>query len=74
MSSDRISPTAHYTAHVWARNGLSHPRLQTVQGRVLYESLRGVMAPSLALGGNSLERYLVARHRGGGRAAPDGGL
>lgn len=63
MSSDRISPTAHYTGFVWARNGLSHPRLQTTEGRVLYESLRGVMAVSVALGGNSLERYLLARHR-----------
>lgn len=63
MSSDRISPTAHYTGYVWARNGLSHPRLSTTEGRVLYESLRGVMTASLWLGGNSLERYLLARHR-----------
>jgi O-methyltransferase involved in polyketide biosynthesis len=63
VSSDRISPTAHYTAYVWARNGLSHPRLETREGRLLYESLRGVMAASAALGGNSLERYLLARHR-----------
>ena len=61
-ASDRISPTAHYTGYVWARNGLSHPRLETTEGRVLFESLRGVMAVSRALGGNSLERYLLARH------------
>lgn len=63
MSSDRISPTAHYTSFVWVRNGLSHPRLSTPEGRVLFESLRGVMAASAWLGGNSLERYLLARHR-----------
>ena len=63
MSSDRVSPTAHYTGYVWARNGLSHPGLETVEGRVLYESLRGVNLISATLGGHSLERYLLARHR-----------
>jgi O-methyltransferase involved in polyketide biosynthesis len=62
-SSARISPTAHYTGYVWARNGLSHPRLETAEGRFLFESLRGVMAVSRALGGNSLECYLLARHQ-----------
>lgn len=61
--SARISPTAHYTGNVWARHGLSHPALETVEGRLLYESLRGVNLVSAALGGNSLERYLLARHR-----------
>jgi O-methyltransferase involved in polyketide biosynthesis len=63
VSSDRISPTALYTGYVWARNGLSHPRLATTEGRLLFESLRVPMGVSLALGGNSLERYLLARHR-----------
>jgi O-methyltransferase involved in polyketide biosynthesis len=63
VSSDRISPTAHYTGYVWARHGLSHPRLVTAEGRLLFESLRVPMAASLRLGGNSLERYLLARHR-----------
>ena len=31
--SDAISPTAHYTGYVWARNGLSHPALETPEGR-----------------------------------------
>jgi O-methyltransferase involved in polyketide biosynthesis len=44
-------------------HGLSPPELATVEGRVLYESLRGVMGVSQALGGDSLERYLLARHR-----------
>src|SRR5207302_638753 len=38
--SETISPTAHYTGYVWARNGLSHPRLETLEGRVMFESLR----------------------------------
>jgi O-methyltransferase involved in polyketide biosynthesis len=62
-ASDTISPTAHYTGQVWVRNGLSHPRLATLQGRVLFESLQPVMRVSAALGGPSLEAYLLARHR-----------
>ncbi len=61
--SESISPTAHYTGYVWARNGLSHPRLQTREGRILYESLRPVMTLAGALVGVSLERYLLARHQ-----------
>jgi O-methyltransferase involved in polyketide biosynthesis len=61
--SDSISPTAHYTGHVWLRNGLSHPALGTAEGRVLFESLHPVMRISAALGGPSLETYLLARHR-----------
>jgi O-methyltransferase involved in polyketide biosynthesis len=61
--SEAVSPTAHYTGYVWARNGLSHPRLQTREGRLLFESLRPVMALSDALGGASLEHYLLTRHR-----------
>jgi O-methyltransferase involved in polyketide biosynthesis len=63
-SSGRISPTANYTGYVWARNGLSHPELATLEGRVLFESLRPWMIVSRALGGGSLESYLLARHRG----------
>jgi O-methyltransferase involved in polyketide biosynthesis len=61
--SETISPTAHYTGYVWARNGLSHPGLQTLEGRVMFESLRPLNAVSAALGGPSLESYLLARHR-----------
>ena len=32
---ESISPTAHYTGYVWARNGLSHPELETLEGRLL---------------------------------------
>jgi O-methyltransferase involved in polyketide biosynthesis len=61
--SDAISPTAHYTGYVWARNGLSHPALTTNEGRLLFSSLEPVMLASRVLGGPSLERYLLARHR-----------
>jgi O-methyltransferase involved in polyketide biosynthesis len=62
-ASESISPTAHYTGYVWARNGLSHPELETLEGRVLFESLRLPMAVEGALGRPTLERYLLARHR-----------
>jgi O-methyltransferase involved in polyketide biosynthesis len=61
-TSAAVSPTAHYTGFVWARNGLSHPELATREGRVLFDSLRPWMAVSGALGGPTLERYLLARH------------
>lgn len=61
--SETISPTAHYTGYVWARNGLSHPGLETLEGRVMFESLRPINAVSTTLGGPSLESYLLARHR-----------
>jgi O-methyltransferase involved in polyketide biosynthesis len=61
--SETISPTAHYTGYVWARNGLSHPKLATTEGRILFESLRPLMIVSGAVGGSSLEPYLLARHR-----------
>jgi O-methyltransferase involved in polyketide biosynthesis len=62
-SSDAISPTAHYTGQVWFRNGLSHPGLATLEGRVLFQSLQPAMRVSAALRGPSLESYLLARHR-----------
>jgi O-methyltransferase involved in polyketide biosynthesis len=63
ISADRIEPTAHYTGYVWARNGLSHPELATTEGRVLFESLQPAMLASRAVGGPTLEAYLLARHR-----------
>ena len=62
-SGDNISPTAHYTGEVWRRAGLSHPWLGTCEGRVMVEALHPLMAASGALGGPSLESYLLARHR-----------
>ena len=61
--SEAISPTAHYTGYVWARNGLSHPALVTREGRALYEAMRPALTVSRVLGGPTLESYLLARHR-----------
>ncbi|HWK18298.1 MAG TPA: class I SAM-dependent methyltransferase [Solirubrobacteraceae bacterium] len=61
--SEAISPTAHYTGYVWARNGLSHPVLITREGRVLYEAMRPLLTISGVLGAPTLESYLLARHR-----------
>jgi O-methyltransferase involved in polyketide biosynthesis len=60
---DKISPTAHYTGEVWRRAGLSHPWLGTHEGRVMVQALHPLMVVSGALGGPSLESYLLARHR-----------
>jgi O-methyltransferase involved in polyketide biosynthesis len=62
-TGDPVSPTAHYTGHVWTRNGLSPREFQTVEGRVLFESLRPLMTVNSVLGRGSLEQYLLARHR-----------
>ena len=61
--TDRIGPTAHYTGYVWARNGLSHPELASTEGRIMFDSLQPTMLASRALGGPTLEAYLLARHR-----------
>jgi O-methyltransferase involved in polyketide biosynthesis len=63
LAGDRIGPTAHYTAYVWARNGLSHPELSTTEGRILFDSLQPVMLASRVMGSATLEAYLLARHR-----------
>ncbi len=62
-STGRISPTAHYTGYVWARNGLSHPELETLEGRLMFDSLRPLWFVTRELGGYSLESYLLTRHR-----------
>ncbi len=62
-TGDPVSPTAHYTGYVWARNGLSHPELRTIEGRVLFETLRPMNTMNSLLGRGSLEQYLLARHR-----------
>jgi O-methyltransferase involved in polyketide biosynthesis len=77
-ASETITPTAHYTGYVWARNGLSPRELATVEGRMLYESLRPLMTVTSAVQGISLEGYLLARHRAIDtlleRAIEDGGV
>lgn len=61
--SEAISPTAHYTGHVWSRNGLSPPEFATHEGRLLGAALRPAMALTGAIGGPTLEQYLLGRHR-----------
>ena len=61
--SGAISPTAHYTGETWVRNGLSHPRLATWQGRLFHGTLALPNAASRMLGGPSLDAMLLARHR-----------
>jgi O-methyltransferase involved in polyketide biosynthesis len=63
LTGDRIGPTAHYTGYVWARNGLSDPELATTEGRALFDALAPAMLLSRAIGGPTLEAYLLARHR-----------
>jgi O-methyltransferase involved in polyketide biosynthesis len=59
----RVSPTAHYTAWVWHRNGLSSPALATPSGRALYHLLRPVdLVAERSGGGAGLEAMLLARH------------
>lgn len=62
-SSDTISPTAHYTGHVWVQAGLSPAAFATKEGAVFYQSLRPMNAVSRAMGGPSIEQVLLARHR-----------
>lgn len=62
-STARISPTAYYTGHVWCRNGLSDPALDTPEGAALFGLLRPVMRVGRALtGGVALEEGLLQRH------------
>lgn len=62
-STGSISPTAHYTGETWVRNGLSHPRLATWQGRLFHGTMAVPNAISRRLGGPSLDGLLLARHR-----------
>lgn len=59
----RISPTAYYTGHVWSRNGLSEPSLDTRAGLLMYAALEPWMrAASPIAGGVTLEQMLLQRH------------
>jgi O-methyltransferase involved in polyketide biosynthesis len=60
----RISPTAHYTADVWVRSGLSDPALSTRLGAVLHAALAPLNETYGRLSGRpNLDAMLVARHR-----------
>src|SRR4051812_25543346 len=60
---EAISPTAHYTAAVWERHGLSDQAFTTPEGRVLHAALSPAMTASRLAGGPTLEGFLLARHR-----------
>ncbi len=62
--TSRISPTAHYTGHVWYRNGLSHDAFATPLGKRLYRVLQPANLVYRRMSGNpDLEQNLLARHR-----------
>ena len=59
----RVSPTAHYTARVWAKHGLAPPAFDTPLGRVLERALRPLDRINRSRGHRTLEQMLVTRHR-----------
>ena len=62
--SSRISPTAHYTADVWVRSGLSDPALATRLGAALHAALVPLNTTYGLLSGRpDLDAMLLARHR-----------
>jgi O-methyltransferase involved in polyketide biosynthesis len=64
VSTARISPTAYYTGHVWCRNGLSDPALDTAEGAILFSLARPIMRVGRAMtGGVAVEEMLLQRHR-----------
>lgn len=58
-----ISPTAHYTGLVWARNGLSHPALETGAGRFMFYLFKPVVAAARLAGMPPIDSFLVTRHK-----------
>ena len=59
-----MSPTAHYTAYVWYRNGLSHPALATKRGRLMYSTMRLTRhVYEAVVGMPHIEASLLTRHR-----------
>ena len=61
--SAAISPTAHYTGYVWARNGIADPAFATTEGRALYYAVEPLMIALRAVGRPTFEPLLLARHR-----------
>jgi O-methyltransferase involved in polyketide biosynthesis len=65
MSDARISPTAHFTATVWARNGLAHPALVAAASPWLFRGAGLLLGPLSRLTGSpSVEATLLHRHHG----------
>src|SRR5258706_14927959 len=63
MSSETISPTAHYPGYVWFAHGCSHRAFATQTGRLMYTALRPPTAAAAVLALPSLDGILLARHR-----------
>jgi O-methyltransferase involved in polyketide biosynthesis len=61
--SAAISPTAHYTGYVWARNGIADPGFATTEGRALFLAVEPIMLALRAFGRPTFEPILLARHR-----------
>jgi O-methyltransferase involved in polyketide biosynthesis len=61
--STRISPTAHFTGHVWYRNGLGDPALRTRAGQLLVAAFSPIDRAARLAGGPALEDVLLGRHR-----------
>lgn len=65
MSTDRISPTAHYTAAVWARHGLDHPAVTAAVRPRLFRWTTPVIAGLARVTGSpTIEQVLLQRHQG----------
>lgn len=63
-STDRISPTAHYTGTTWLRNGLGDPRIEAVLDTRRHDWIQLPMRLGRRLnGGIGLDEALVQRHR-----------
>lgn len=61
--SERISPTAYYTGHVWVRAGLAPKEFANAHGRVLHGLMRGpVQLSSMLTDGLNLDGMLLQRH------------
>ena len=58
-----ISPTAHYTGYVWARQGLGPKQLATPEGLLFFQGLQPLMTVNGLIGGPTVEGFLLARHR-----------
>src|SRR4051812_28418311 len=58
-----IGPTAFYTGEAWARDGMSHPELSRVEGRLLHAVTAPTFMVSRILGGPTLDGMLLGRHR-----------
>lgn len=66
QGDERIAPTAHYTAYVWARLGLPHAdAFATGRGRALFWAFRVAAEwPAMLVPGvPTLSHYLELRHR-----------